>query len=175
MNKLGLSEHPAIKLAAYLLLPVLIDAHLVVYLPYVIPDSSLLMLRTSGMLIAISWGWAGLFLCILLGILIGLPVAGFHIAFLRDRLAQVRRGADVPSTLASFEVWAITTMPWFLMAAVAYLVGYFWLFPPVGGAILAVNVLWARTLVYNQQLWVYEYHRAYWQQQTNRAPSAAAS
>ena len=175
MNKPVVYEHPAFKLAAYLLLPLLLDAHLIMFLPYFTPDASLLMVRTSGMLIAISWGWAGLSFAILVGIGLGLPVAGFQIAFLRDRLARVRRGADVLSTLGSPEVAVILTIPWFVMAAVGYLVGYFWLFPPIGGAIVAINVLWARTLVYHHHLWVYEYQKAYWEQQTIPAPLAASS
>jgi len=175
VNKPGIYEHPAFKLAAYLLVPLVLDTHLVMFLPYFTPDSPLLMLRTSGMLIAISWGGAGLLFTILIGIGLGLPVAGCQIAFLRDRLARVQRGADVPTVLSSPEVGVITTIPWFAMAAVGYLIGYFWLFPPIGGAVVAVNVLWARTLVYHHHLWVYEYQKAYWQQQTAATPSAAAS
>ena len=163
-SKMGVLEHPTFKLAAYLLLPVLINANVVLCLPNIVPDWSLLMLRSSGVLIAVSWGWSGLLFCMLTGIALGLPVAACHVAFLRHRLARVQRGADVPGTLNGPVVAAITIVPWFLMATVGYLSAHFWLFPPIGGPIVAVNVLWARTLVYHQQLWVYEYEKAYGEQ-----------
>ncbi len=172
MPRPAISEHPAIKLSAYLLLPLLLDILSVKYLAYLHPDSSLFVVRGPGMLMAISWGWAGLLFCILMGILLGLPVAALHIAFLRDRLARLREGGDVSSILDSTDTLIITVAPWFLMAAIGYIIGFFWIFAPLGGPLLAVNVLWPRTLVYHQQLWIYEYQKAYWKQQQQHSPAA---
>ena len=175
MPRSATSHHPAVKLAAYLLLPVSLDIVSAKYLAYLQPDWSLFIVRGSGMLIAVSWGWAGLLCCVMVGILLGLPVAGLHIAFLRDRLAQLRDGSDVSRVLDGTDSLIITVVPWFLMAAIGYVVGFFWLFPPLGGPLLAVNVLWPRTLVYHHQLWVYEYQKAYGKQQRHPAATPATS
>ena len=124
------------------------------------------MLRGSGILVAISWGWPGMLFCVLTGVVLGLPVAAFSIAFLRRRLAQVSRGADANSTLGGPLVKFVLVMPWFLMAAAAYLATHSWLFPPVGGPLVALNVLWARTLVYRYHLRAYDQQNLYPQQST---------
>ena len=152
-------QHPAIHLVLYLVVPVAINAMCVLNMDKLFPTGSTLVLRGSGMLMAVSWGWAGLFLCALLGAGFGLPIAGMQAVYLRSRLARVERGADVRETLR-LDPWLVGGWPWLAALVVAMAVGWVWVFPPLGGPLLAVNALWARTLVYHHELRVYEYLRA---------------
>ena len=56
--------------------------------------------------------------------------------------------------------WLTGPWLWLLIAGVAYGIGWFWVFPPLGGPLLAVNVFFARTLTYRAELLAYEYLRA---------------
>ncbi len=152
-------KHPAVYLLAYLLVPLTIDLMTALNLAHIFPDSRMFVLRTGSLLVAVSWGWVGLFVCILLGILFGLPVAGLQAAYFRSRLLQIREGVDRQED-PDFDPWIGGLAPWLVMVGVVYLVGRAWVFPPIGGILLAVNVLWARSLVYPVHLLAYEYRRA---------------
>lgn len=151
--------HPAIPLLASLLAPVCIDLACALNLGQLSPVNQTLVLRTSGVLVLISWGWAGLLACILFGVLLGLPIAGLQVAYLRAGLARIERGHDVRESLR-LESPVLSLGPWLLMAAVAWLIGWAWVFGVVGASLMAVNVFWARTLVYRAHLLAYEYLRA---------------
>jgi len=151
--------HPAVPLLACLLVPACIDLACAVNLEQLNPSSQTLVLRASGVLLAVSWGWAGLLACILFGVLLGLPVAGLQVAYLRAGLARIERGHDVRESLRP-ESRLLGLWPWLPMVAVAWLVGWVGVFGVLGGTLMAVNVLWARTLVYRAHLLAYEYLRA---------------
>ena len=157
-SKLSLT-HPAVHMMAYLLVPLAINAFAMLHSDKVFPTGGTLVLRTSGVLVAFTWGWAGLFLCAFLGACFGLPIAGLQAAYLHSRLARVSRGQDVRQALA-LDPWLGGPWPWLVAAAVAMAVGWVWVFPPMGGPLLAVNVLWARTLLYHHEVRVYELLRA---------------
>ena len=159
MKSKPFAPHPAMHLLLYLLVPVALNVLCLLNLKSLFPQGSTLILRSGGMLLAVSWGWAGLFMCMILGVLFGLPIAGLQGAYLRSRLARVEKGASPRSALA-LEPWLSGPWPWIVAAAVAYAVGWVWVFPPLGGPLLAVNVLWARTLIYRPELLAYEYQRA---------------
>ena len=151
--------HPAVHLLLYLVVPVTLNVVTAVHMNTLFPSGSTMVFRGSGLLFAVSWGWAGLVLCALLGLLFGLPIAGMQAAYLRSRIRRIERGGDVAAALR-LDPWLGGTWPWLLAALVAYGVGWIWVFPPLGGPLMAVNVLWARTLVYHAELLIYEYHRA---------------
>ncbi len=165
--------HPALPLLACLLVPVCIDLACAINLGQLNPSSQTLVLRASGVLLVISWGWAGLLACILFGVLLGLPIAGLQVAYLRAGLARIERGRDVRESLRP-ESLLLGLGPWFLMVGVAWLVGWAWVFGVLGGTLMAVNVLWARTLVYRAHLLAYEYLRAdeelRWQEMAEAEP-----
>ena len=152
-------EHPALYLSAYLLVPLAVDLVTAQYLHKLLPQGSVFVLRASGLLVAISWGSTGLLFCMLLGLLCGLPVALMQIAYLRSRLELVAAGEEVSVALRT-NPWIAQLPPWLFAAGIAYLLGRLWVFAPQGGILMAVNVLWARTLVYRAHLLVYEYRRA---------------
>jgi hypothetical protein len=144
----------------YLMVPVLINTLCMLHSDKILPTSGgTLVLGGGGVMVAIAWGWSGLFLCMFLGALFGVPIAGMQAAYLHSRLARVDRGAE-PRDLLKMDPWLGGPWPWLLTAAVAMAVGWVWVFPPLGGPLLAVNVLWARTLVYHHELRVYEYLQA---------------
>jgi hypothetical protein len=148
-----------VHLLLYLLVPLAINLICVLKMPELFPLGSTLVLRGGGMLLAVSWGWAGVFTCVLAGVLFGLPIAGLQAAYLRSRLVRIQRGADVRAALRP-DPWLAGPWPWLVAALVAFGVGWFWVFPPLGGPLMSVNVLWARTLLYHPELLAYEYRRA---------------
>ncbi len=152
-------------LLLYFLIPLLINGAAAVSLAHLNPDSALLLIKLPGVLMGISWGWAGLLLCISLGVMLGLPVAAFQSAYVTHKLAQVAEGADFGAALGNPTSAALINLPWFAAAAVGYVAGYVWLFPPLGGPLIAANILWVRSLLYRQHLWLHEHERAYGQQQ----------
>ena len=164
-----LLRHPAWELCAYLLVPLAVDLLALLRTPYA-AGAPLLVLRVQGLLVAVSWGGAGLLLCVLAGVLVGLPIAGLQTAAWRARLQQVREGAD-PRQVLRAAPWTTGALPWLLTAGAAFLLGYPWLFPPLGGILMAVNVLWARTLVYHPHLLAWAYLEA---DEELRAQEAAA-
>ncbi len=151
--------HPAVHLLAYLLVPVALNLLCAAHMESLLPQGGVLIVRGGGLLFAVAWGWAGLLICVLLGVAFGLPIAGLQGAYLRSRVARVERGEEVNRAL-KLDPWLAGPWPWFAAALVAYAVGWFWVFPPLGGPLMAVNVLWARTLIYRPELMVYEYLRA---------------
>jgi hypothetical protein len=156
MKSKNLLTHPLIHLVGYLLVPVLINTLTILHSDKVLPAGGALMLHGGGVLLAINWGPSGLVLCAFLGVLFGLPIAGMQAAYLSSRLARVDKGADARETLR-LDPWLGGPWPWLVAALVAMAVGWVWVFPPLGGPLLAVNVLWARTLVYHHEVRVYEY------------------
>lgn len=158
MKRRDLLTHPTVHLLVYLLVPLAINLFCLLKMAELFPRGSTFVLRGGGMLFAVSWGWAGLFTCVFGGVLFGLPIAGFQGAYLRSRLARVRRGAEVRTAL-EYDPWLSGPWPWLLMALVAFGVGWFWVFPPLGGPLLSVNVLWARTLLYRFELQAHQYWR----------------
>ena len=152
-------HRPGHQVLVYLLVPVALDALTVVYLGRINPEFSMLLVRLPGAMMGVCWGWAGFVLCIILGLMLGFPVAGFQSAYLSHRLAEMRRSGN-PGPVLPARTELLINLPWFLAAAVGYLVGYAWLFPPVGGALLAGNVLWMRALLYPQHVQIYRYEQA---------------
>ena len=157
--------HPAQHLSLYFAVPLLINGATALYLTRLNPDATLLLVRLPGILVGISWGWAGLLLCILLGVMLGLPVAAFQAAYVRCNLAEVTQGTDLPKSLYGPTAALALNLPWLIATPIAYLVGHFWLFPPLGGPLLAANVLWVRVLLYGQHLRIHQYQQAYLEQQ----------
>jgi hypothetical protein len=153
------TAHPALHLLAYLFVPLAINTLALVHSDKVFPTGGTLVLGGGTTLVAISWGWGGLFFCAFLGACFGLPIAGLQAAYLHSRLARVSRGQDVRQALA-LDPWLGGPWPWLVAATVAMAVGWVWVFPPIGGPLLAVNVLWARTLLYHHEVRVYELLRA---------------
>lgn len=163
--------HPAMHLLAYLLVPFSIDVMTVLNLSHIFPDNRMLVVRTGSLLVALSWGYLGLLACLLGGLLFGLPIAGLQAAYFRSRLLQIRKGVETGET-PNFDPWIGGIVPWLVMVGVAYLVGRAWVFPPIGGILLAVNVLGAYALVYPAYLLAYEYQQA---DQELREEEAAAT
>jgi len=151
--------HPTVHLLLYLVVPLAINVLCAVHMKDLFPLGGTLVLRGGGMLFVVSWGWAGLFVCMLLGVLFGLPIAGLQAAYLRSRVARVERGAPV-QTLLTLDPWLAGPWPWLAASVVAFAVGWVWVFPPLGGPLVAVNVMWARTLIYRPELLVFEYWQA---------------
>ncbi len=165
MHELVRPRHPLLRLLPYLIASLLINGSVVLLLAHLTPDSALLLIRFPGVLMGISWGWAGLVLCVFVGIVMGLPVVAFQGAYVALKLSQIAQGADFHETLGNRTAEAILIFPWFVAAAVGYVFGYFWVFPPLGGPLIAANILWVRLLLYRQHLWIYAYEKAYLQQQ----------
>ena len=153
--------HPVQHLSLYFVVPLLLNAGMALYVTRLTPDSALLLIKLPGFLAGISWGWAGLLLCIVLGVMLGLPIAAFQTAYLRYKLARVAQDGDLPKALCGPTTAAALSLPWLMAAPIAYILGYFWLFPPLGGPLLAANLLWVRVLLYGEHLRVYQYHEAY--------------
>ena len=86
-TKLNL-RHPVVHLGAYLLVPLVLNAICIVNMQELFPEGGTLVVRCSGVLLAFSWGWPGIFLCALLGAGLGMPIAGLQAAYLRSRLGR---------------------------------------------------------------------------------------
>lgn len=155
LSNRSLLRHPAVHLLICLSVPLVIDVLCLFTFSTLLPRGGTLAFGSSDMLIAISWGGAGLFLCIVMGALLGLPIAGLQIAYLRSRLARLAQGED-PRRALALDPMIAGMAPWLLMTGVAWIAARSWVFPPLGGPLVAVNVLWASALVYPLQWQVHE-------------------
>ncbi len=159
MRSRGILAHPACLLATYLLVPLIINGIVASWLSRTDLMADALVVGVPGAVVVIEWGWTGLAFCLWVGALMGVPVAGLQAAYLKDQLRAVKRGADFDRTFESAEYVLMMTAPWLMGVLVGHLVGSLFIFSPIGGPLIAVNVLWARVFVYAAHMRVYSYGR----------------
>ncbi len=148
MFKINLLNHPLFVLAAYLLVPLVMNILVACsFHTHTLPVEAL-VLAVPGAVAVIQWGWAGLLCCVAVGLLIGLPIVGLQRAYLYHKIQALRDGARFQRVFILEEYVIMMTAPWLMGMVVGHLIGSLLVFPPVGGPLIAVNVLWARTLVY---------------------------
>jgi hypothetical protein len=152
--------HPIVLLAVYLLVPVSLNAAAIALGRNLLIQRHVLVLRLPGVLVGIQWGWAGIVACALVGFTIGVPVAMMQTTCLRDKLRAGRAGTVPCSTFLSARYVLCMTVPWLVAFAAGHLLGDAMAYKPIGGALIASDVLLARVLVYRSHrdawLWVLE-------------------
>ncbi len=117
------------------LIPLAFDLIFIQSMSRFAPSEPTFFVSAPGIMIGVTWGFCAAVGCMVLGACIGLPAALFE-------AVRTRSGTVRSSSRAGEVILAVA--PWLATLLFAYCIGYLYVFPPIGAALLTINTILAR-------------------------------